>query len=281
MSGLAKAFVVINLILALFFLGAVSTLFQTQKNWRQVAEEGLEDFKATSADLQAEIERRDGTIDSLESSNKNISSQNKVLMSDKQKLLDDNGDLKTQLANSESRVDDLNNQLSIRDQRLQDKDNALAAKEDRIADLIGQASEADEARKKAVKLAQRSLLDQQELAKLAEDTNIELAEARAELEDAQLVISGYEASGVGSVMVAQPKIDGVVMAVNNGIVVLSVGRDDNVKAGYEFTIYEGDTFIGKVKVENVVGDMAGARVLFTESGQTIRAGNKASTRLGA
>ena len=52
MSGLAKAFVVINLILAIFFLGVSSTLFQVQEGWKKTAEETGEKFEelAASAD---------------------------------------------------------------------------------------------------------------------------------------------------------------------------------------------------------------------------------------
>ena len=61
--------------------------------------------------------------------------------------------------------------------------------------------------------------------------------------------------------------------------ILSVGSDENVQEGFTFTVYDRDRFVGKVKVETVMNDMCGARVLFTEPGETIEAGQKASTRL--
>jgi hypothetical protein len=68
------------------------------------------------------------------------------------------------------------------------------------------------------------------------------------------------------------------VGVQEGVVVLSVGKDDNVEIGYEFTIYDGDRFIGKVQVTKVLDDMSGCTILFQE-GSGIREGHKASTRL--
>ena len=49
MSGLAKFFVVINLVLALFFLGVSATLFQSQKDWKGAAEKSKDQADVTLA----------------------------------------------------------------------------------------------------------------------------------------------------------------------------------------------------------------------------------------
>ena len=54
------------------------------------------------------------------------------------------------------------------------------------------------------------------------------------------------------------------------IVILSVGSDDKVEEGHEFTVYRGEHFVARVQVSKVTSDMAGARVLFVEQGQEIR-----------
>ncbi len=130
-------------------------------------------------------------------------------------------------------------------------------------------------------MASRAVIDRQLLEEQLGQMSELAARNENELNDAKLALASAEQQGYtpGIGVSIAPKIDAVVVAVRDGIVVLSVGRDDNVKAGYEFTVYEGSRFIGKVKVENVLGDMSGARVLFTDQGETIRAGNQASTRL--
>ena len=80
-----------------------------------------------------------------------------------------------------------------------------------------------------------------------------------------------------------PAIDAQVVAVKNdvqpGLVLLSVGSDDLVEQGFQFSIYREQTFVGKVVVERVLRDSAGCRLLFTAEGENVRPGDKAATRL--
>jgi uncharacterized coiled-coil protein SlyX len=282
MSGLAKAFVVINLILALFFLGASATLFQTQENWKRVAESGQDSLEQLKEQASAQKETLEGKISSQERNIAGLTNERAVLETQKQDLENQNGSLANDKSELQARVNTLESQIAQQDQHLRDKDNALANKDESIERLNSEIAAAKEDQKRAVQAAQRALLDKQQLEETLAQTTEELVDITRERDDQAMLISSISAAGVSipdiSVQVA-PKIDGVVVAVRDGIVVLSVGRDDLVKEGYEFTVYEGDRFIGKVKVENVLGDMSGARVLFTEDGESIRVGNKASTRL--
>jgi hypothetical protein len=78
-----------------------------------------------------------------------------------------------------------------------------------------------------------------------------------------------------------PPIDALVeeVDVELKLVVLSVGKIDEVKEGYEFTIYRSDKFIGKVRVHKVYERLAGGRVLFTATGAQIQQGDQATTRI--
>jgi len=282
MSGLAKAFVVINLILALFFLGASATLFKVNKNWKEVAEKENAEKLEYLGLWKDKTQRYDGRISSLEENGRTKDSEIAVLTTQKQDLENANGTLTLANANLTSQVTTLNAQISQKDSHLQDRDNTLAAKDEEIERLSREKSEADAAKVAAVELAQRARLDLQQQEEASEHLAIELTEAKRSLDDKSNMLAAIERSGFNMSIVsgqAVPKIDGTVSAVRGEIVVLSVGRQDNVREGYEFTIYEGDRFIGKVKVESLLDDMAGARVLFTEPGATIKAGQNASTRL--
>ena len=65
------------------------------------------------------------------------------------------------------------------------------------------------------------------------------------------------------------------------VVLLSVGREDKVKEGYQFTVYNGGTYKGKVMVESVYPNMCSARILkeLMADAQTIQEGDNASTRI--
>ena len=78
-----------------------------------------------------------------------------------------------------------------------------------------------------------------------------------------------------------PPIDAVVQAVeaSRGLVVLSVGSDQKVHEGYQFIIYRGDKFLGKAQVIKVYADLCGARILYTQMGESIQAGDQAATQL--
>jgi hypothetical protein len=76
-----------------------------------------------------------------------------------------------------------------------------------------------------------------------------------------------------------PAIEAVVEAVkaNDRLVVLSVGKDQQVHEGFEFTIYHRDKTVGTVQVTKVYENLCGARILSTAPGETIRIGDKAAT----
>jgi hypothetical protein len=281
MSGLAKAFVVINLILALFFLGASATLFKANKNWKQVAEKGHQELGELKERADAKAKADAGRIASLEENGSVQEAEIAVLTTQKQELENANGALNTDKSQLQARVNTLEAQIAQKDSHLQDRDNTLAAKDEEIARLVAEKTEADESRKVAVDLSQRARLDLQQQEEANEHLLTELTDIRKALDEKTLRLEALATIGypVDTIPVAVPKISGIVSAVRGDIVVLSVGRQDNVREGYEFTIYEGDRFIGKVKVESLLDDMSGARVLFTEQGATIKAGQNASTRL--
>ena len=149
--------------------------------------------------------------------------------------------------------------------------------------LVRELREAEERAKNAVAQMQRSILDRQQMEEALGVAQTELADANKEIKDKELILTMVEGAGIAVqdlVVGSQPRIDGVVYAIKDGMVVLSVGSDEQVREGYTFTIFDRDRFIGKVKVETVMNDMCGARVLFTEPGETMTAGQKATTRLG-
>ena len=280
MSGLAKAFVVINLILALFFLGASATLFQVQKGWKGTAEKMDSKFEVLAQKTEESLQQKDGEISTYRANNQTLGNENEVLKSQNQDLTNANEDLKKDVAQKDQTINTLNGTLATKEQRLQDKDSVIAQKEEAIQSLTSELADSKESEKDAVAMASRAVIDRQLLEEQLGKMSELAAQNENELNDAKLALASAKQQGYTGIGVSiAPKIDAVVVAVRDGIVVLSVGRDDNVKAGYEFTVYEGSRFIGKVKVENVLGDMSGARVLFTDQGETIRAGNQASTRL--
>ena len=58
-----------------------------------------------------------------------------------------------------------------------------------------------------------------------------------------------------------------------------LGKSDVLGAARRWVPLTPESFVGKVEVFEVYPDLAGARILFTKEGATVRQGDKASTAL--
>lgn len=78
----------------------------------------------------------------------------------------------------------------------------------------------------------------------------------------------------------QPQIDGQVLAVkpDANLVMLSVGSQQGVKAGYQFTISNGDQYVAKVQVDRVYPDMCSAKIVPGMLKKEIQVHDQASSR---
>ena len=283
MSGLAKFFVVINLVLALFFLSVSATLFQSQKDWKGAAETAVENAEETVAMAEKMKETLQGVVDEKSRNNESLTREKEQLSSSILTLQNSNGDLRKSVAQLGTKIDDLDSRIAQKDEHIQDKDSNIARLEEEITRLSVEIDNAGDAKKLAERLRNRALLDKEQLAQQAEALNKELTALKEDYDDQQLLISRIVDSGIRLPdigVTTAPPIDGMVVGVQEGVVVLSVGKDDNVEIGYEFTIYDGNRFIGKVQVTKVLDDMSGCTILFQED-SGIREGHKASTRLSS
>jgi len=283
MSGLAKFFVVINLVLALFFFAVSATLFQSQKDWKGAAESAVENAEETVAMAEKMKETLQGVVDEKSRNNESLTREKEQLSSSILTLQNSNGDLRKSVAQLGTKIDDLDSRIAQKDEHIQDKDSNIARLEEEITRLSVEIDNAGDAKKLAERLRNRALLDKEQLAQQTEALNKELTALKEDYDDQQLLISRIVDSGIRlpDIGVATaPPIDGMVVGVQEGVVVLSVGKDDNVEIGYEFTIYDGNRFIGKVQVTKVLDDMSGCTILFQED-SGIREGHKASTRLSS
>ena len=283
MSGLAKFFVVINLVLALFFFAVSATLFQSQKDWKGAAETAVENAEETVAMAEKMKETLQGVVDEKSRNNESLTREKEQLSSSILTLQNSNGDLRKSVAQLGTKIDDLDSRIAQKDEHIQDKDSNIARLEEEITRLSTEIDTAGDAKKLAERLRNRALLDKEQLAQQTEALNKELTALKEDYDDQQLLISRIVDSGIRLPdigVITPPPIDGMVVGVQEGVVVLSVGKDDNVEIGYEFTIYDGNRFIGKVQVTKVLDDMSGCTILFQED-SGIREGHKASTRLSS
>ncbi|MFQ5654473.1 MAG: hypothetical protein ACE5GW_07060 [Planctomycetota bacterium] len=284
MSNLAKVFVVLNLVLALCFLAASATVFQTQVNWKAEAEKSDRIHKQDLARWKDMKEDLDGRNTTLKENNQVLDSRNARLDSENKDLNNQIGDLRKEVAETKAKIGDLEGRIAAKDEHLQQKDEELACKSETIETLTDRESRAQEAKKSAEMDRARAVLAKDQLAKQLTDTSKELAGMREKNEDLALLVAHFQKTGISPVVVPSqiaPPLDGQVVKVapDVNLVILSIGSDDGVEKGHEFTIYRGDRFVAKVRVENLLADMCSAEILYREKDAAIAVGDKATTRL--
>jgi len=284
MSALAKVFVFIVLVLSIIFFGTSATLFKTRTDWRTAynrledeSRKGLDEIKKVNAELHARNDSLDKTRINLEANNGELSKGNKQLNEDlkeertKASLHQSNAaksaDTAAQIAKSlEAKETSFSELQKSLDKVKTDLDGALVQKSDADKSRDSMRLDLEKAQQElhALRMEHHNLVE--------EHDTLALKSRRYE------EILGPDAVAAA---VSPVPIDAVISAVESKekLVVLSAGKDQKVQLGYEFTVYRGGEFVGKVKVIKVFPDVCGAEILFTKDGEDIQRGDKATTQL--
>lgn len=256
MSGTAKAFVVINLVFAVLFVGATAS-YLAQRNRER------EELKKLETKYEEETGQLKTQVSQLEQEKTNLTSQ-----------VDDLSDAKARLeARASSAEKDLDmerkNRLEL-DARLTALDNHYSElKRDygRLAtrnELL--SAEVVEAKKTAVAAvaAKEDAIDKMREAQMrANAATTRYRETAKQLQGVSNDLARYKASWPDPGSKYTPAdVYGKVERVDPkfGIVVISVGEDDGVSAGMEFTVYRDEGYVGKVVVTEVDKELSVARV---------------------
>ena len=295
MSTLAKVFVVLNLILAVAFCFMTLTLYSKRTDFKDRWETTTRTLAKTKDLMQKEID------DWKEKWN----ASDRELTSKKQSLKDLASTLKRQEIEIKEQKDELNkaketivaNEILIDKQRKElDRRHSQI---DEMHKIIQNQQRALTVSKENEQQARRGKIDMEnqlntkiqqykDLAKEKRKVETELAHQNAilgSLRDHGVPIERivFGELGIGADIVKGPPIHAKVLAVDNAVnlVMLSVGQDDGVRKGYQFTVYRKDEYIGKVLVERTFRDMCSARIILPDlaQGKTIKENDNAATRV--
>jgi len=280
MSALAKVFVVVVFVLSLIFFGTSATLYQTRRDWRGAYDSLSSEWKAKKAELENQIKSQQKAFEAKDA----------------------------ELAKAKATAEDLDQKLRVKDTEIKERDKKVLTAENaekastelsrQLSDSLktGEAAYATlqqtldktKAGLDAAIVTAREANERRDSMRLdLEKTQQELHVARTEydglsekLESLEMVLAAAKERGVVIPAQGAPRIDAIVKGVRDQIVLLSVGKDQKVEEGYEFTVFRGSDFIGKVKVFRVFPDLAGAQVVYTKDEKAeIRAGDRASTSI--
>jgi hypothetical protein len=76
-----------------------------------------------------------------------------------------------------------------------------------------------------------------------------------------------------------PPVNGLVSAVSNNLVEVTIGKDDGVRVGNELDIYRGGQYIGRIRITRSEDDKAVGEVVTSYSKGFIRQGDRVDSRL--
>lgn len=287
MNTLAKAFIVINLLLGTVFLAVSCVLFAQQEVYK--------------AKYNTQVIAHNKMVDEFEE----IASTKEDVLRERGNVITDlkveNLHLKTDKAELENKLTIANNDLADQKKRLTSLDNAMKGLGERFL-TVEREKESLNSHRETLQISRNAARKQKDI---AQDQNVKLTEQVADLKmDKDMLSKSVDklqarASRMNAAIVKLPEeirsrimkgtvgvpppIDAMVEGVDsdNGTVVLSVGDEDDVRIGYTFIIYRDDNYIGQVQVDQVLPTKCAARIDSKMARDTIKPGDGATTRLGS
>ncbi len=113
-----------------------------------------------------------------------------------------------------------------------------------------------------------------EMARLQSDAT--LYQAKAETAASALLNAGIKDYDD----VPPTDLKGEILAVNNSqLVVVSVGRDDGLRAGHKLEVYRGGQYLGRIEIKKIEDDRAIGQILASFRKGYIQAGDKVAAKI--
>lgn len=278
MSGLAKVFLVINLVLALLFLGTSATLFGVRKDFKEQSEELTKLYKGNFDKQKEDIEKLAEKVqlyaNVIAVQNADIVNSDTLKKDLARKLSDAEAKLSVATSDNTTKqasLDKLTAQLSQVTQETQ----ALASRVQQSEDA---RTKAVDDRREAVADRNRQFLEYVALQDTIGTLQREVSDLRDENDTLKTRIEVWVKQGM-DVGTPFPDIAAKVLTVQGKkLVILSVGSDDKVVEGMVFIVHRDGKYLGDVKIVNVYKDMSGAEVVHVVNGAEIKEGDDAKTK---
>ncbi|MBN1256325.1 MAG: hypothetical protein JXA52_01320 [Planctomycetes bacterium] len=283
MNQAGKIFIVINLILSVAFAMFSISLYAKRADYRKEAN--------TTSALLSKTERELGEVqDRLKSLELEYTSESKKNAEATIELQSKTEQVRELERLREADKQDFTTKLAQAQASLDNAQALLADAEQSKTALQTQLSEANQARNTAQReldFAEKRALEVAADLKEAEAQLQANAERTAEIVEQNLEmrtqLKAYETS-VGPIKELATKsplvpIRGKVIEVEESLnlVMLNVGKKDNVKTGMELVVSRGSEYVSKVKVKEIYADMCSAEIDTGMTEKPIRKGDVAET----
>jgi hypothetical protein len=281
MSTVAKFFVVLNLLLAVAFLGAAATFLGYVDSYRTKHTEEVGRHEATKK--AAEVEKADLTT-RLEQAVRDAN----VKDADLKRVQAMHDKMATSYAAQKESYDILNSSLQkanaallVAQQTIADNRNLIAElnkEHNTLVEANRAAKDAEQAAIKAQHGLEQALSNAQEQ---VQDLQTKLASTSEELRTTTFRLQGmltrFPGGDVGG---EQPPQEGKVLAADNrmNIVVISLGAEDGVKTGFKYTISRGSKYVGELEITDTESKKSAGRIVKATQAMPAQVGDDVSSR---
>jgi uncharacterized protein YlxW (UPF0749 family) len=271
---LGKIFVFGVFVMSLMLMSFAVAIYSSHVNWQEVAkkkQEDLDKLKAEETSLNQEITRLTANVATSEAA------RDQVVAKFQQALIEKDKELKT-----------------LKDAR----DDKLTEMQKKIADLASVEADLTRAREEVTKL-QADVRDKQqkvdsqvtraaeiagqlhEKASFLEIANERKSQLEKQVAQARLLLKQNGLSLDSLPKDRVPTMNGVVMAVSDDAIEVSLGFDDGLQTGHQIEVYRNDEYLGRAIVKSVKPDRAVAVLVREYSRGIVQRGDKVTTRLKA
>lgn len=280
MSQVARVFVVLNLLLAVGFLFTAATFLAMNNDYKGKLAKEVEGRRADNAAKDAEITQLKAQISNLESLNRTLSDQKSSLegtVTGNQSTI--------QSLESESKNKD--SQLSLAQRNVAEAANAvqtLNADKNRLTEALNaahaEARQKDEAARKALAELENANGQIVSLQNTIGDQERSITSLKTKVSDQDMMIQYAAGKGIDfSTLVLTPPLHGTVVTADQNMAMLNLGSNAGVKIGFVFDIVRGDSYVGRVVVDQVYPNSSGGKITLKSGGRIPQAGDRATTAL--
>lgn len=271
MTLLGRIFIGITLVLSVLFFGLAVAINSTHIKQKDEAAK----FK-----LQAEEAKRHN--EQLQTHLENL----------KRELAIEQMSRRNALAALQTQVSAMNEELTAKERELRDLQTAhttlTSAERTTTEQLSSRTAENDQLREQIKstredrnQLTARLVKAKDEYHRL-KGTYETLKERAAQLHlENNLVTQKLQVLGIkpDTLLDAPPAVQGEVLAVSEGLVEVSLGRDDGIREGFTLEVHRGGQYLGRLKVRTVRDHKSVAEVLTSFQKGYIQAGDRVNSKL--
>lgn len=271
---LGKIFVFALFVMSLVLMTFAIAVYSSHTNWQARAKKTQEDLdksKSEALKSKQEAERMAEYVAASEAARDQVIAKFQQALVEKDKELTDLRDKRN------GKLEEMQSELM----KLASAEEDLTRAREELKQLQDEARKkqelVDQQVQRAAQLAAQ-LHEKESFLAIANERKTQLekqvAQARLLLKQSGLSIDSLPKDRV-------PKVDGVVMAVVENSIEVSLGGDDGLQAGHEIEVYRNDEYLGRAIVKTVKPDRAVAVLMKEYTRGIVQRGDKVTTRLKA